>query len=342
MSRFLAALLWLFLLWGLPPRQSPAAPQLGGSLPSPLPLFPADHWWNADVSQAPLEPNGQRFITFINNNNNTAPRRLHPDWGAEAYYGIPFIVVDGTQPLVQPVFDYADESDPGAPGRPAGYPIPTEAKTQAGWIEGGVAGGGPSGDRHLLIVDKDHRLLFELYAAFWDATAGRWTAGSGAVFALDSNRRRPETWTSADAAGLAILPGLVRYDEAYGTDPIRHAFRFTTRATNGYVYPASHRAGQASGAPPMGLRLRLKAAKDLSGYAVPVRRIFQAMKTYGLILADNGSDMYITGTSDPRWDMDVMLPPFRSLNANDFEVIQLGWKPVPTPPRSAAREWEKY
>ncbi|HEX2224586.1 MAG TPA: fibronectin type III domain-containing protein, partial [Thermoanaerobaculia bacterium] len=187
-------------------------------------------------------------------------------------------------------------------------------------------------DRHMLIVDRDNRILYELYHTQWDAAQNRWEAGSGAVFPLDSNLRRPEGWTSADAAGLAILPGLVRYDEVESPAPIQHAFRFTVRATDGYVFPASHEAGNTNGAPPMGTRLRLKASKDISGYPPEVRKIFQAMKTYGLILADNGSDMYVTGAYDPRWNNDVLNPAFASIKASDFEVIQLGWKPGVAPP----------
>jgi hypothetical protein len=186
----------------------------------------------------------------------------------------------------------------------------------------------------MLIVDRDHRILFELFALQWNAAASRWEAGSGATFALDSNARRPEGWTSADAAGLAILPGLVRYDEVFGSDPIRHAFRVTVRRTNGYVFPASHRAGDTQGALPMGARLRLKASKDISGFPEPVRKILQAMKTHGLIVADNGSDMYITGTYDTRWDNDVLNPAFRALTAGDFDVVRLGWEP---PARTPAR-----
>ena len=215
----------------------------------------------------------------------------------------------GSQPRVPVRFDSDDESDAGAPGVAPGYPIPEAAKTQPKWIEGGwpgnVAGGG---DRHLLLVDRDQRLLYELYDVFWTGT--EWTAGSGAAWRLA--KPAPEGWTSADAAGLEILPGLVRYDEVYGPDPIRHAFRVTVRATNGYVFPASHRAGNTAGAPPLGTRLRLKAEKDLSGYPAPVRKIFEAMKTYGLIVADNGSDLYVTGTYDPRWDNDLLNPAFRA------------------------------
>src|SRR6185503_19941875 len=178
------------------------------------------------------------------------------------------------------------------------------------------------------MVDRDHRHLFELYNVFYDGT--NWRAGSGAFFDLNSNARRPDGWTSADAAGLAILPGLVRYDEASGAAEILHAFRVTVRATNGYVYPASHRAGSTTGALPMGARLRLKASRDISGFTPQVRKIFRAMQRYGLIVADNGSDMYIGGTFDTRWNNDVLNPAFAALTASDFEVVQLGWTPGPT------------
>ena len=307
---------------------SAQGPVRGGPLPLPLPLFPPDNWWNTDVTGAPVDPNNTAFLAFVG-----ATRGMHPDFGGDSgdpsapIYGIPYVTVSGSQPLVPATFDYDDESDHAAPGRPPGYPIPEEAKSQQKWIEGGLAGGDPtaSGDRHMLIVDRDNRILYELYALSWNGT--RWEAGSGAIFPLDSSARRPEGWTSADAAGLAILPGLIRYDEAYGIDPIRHAFRVTVRATNGYVYPGSHNAGSRAGALPMGARLRLKASKDISGYPEPVRRIFQGMKTYGLIVADNGSDMYVSGTYDTRWDNDVLNPAFAAIKASDFEVVQLGWKP---------------
>jgi hypothetical protein len=307
--------------------------QSGGAVP--VPIFPADNWWNLDISAAPLDSNSAAYINFIG-----TTRALHPDLGGDVSgsfpqtYGMPYVVVPGTQPLRPVTFDYADESDYAAPGRPAGYPIPDEAKTQVHLIEGGWSGADPaaSGDRHMLILDRDNRLLYELFALRWNSALGRWEAGSGAIFSLDSNARRPEGWTSADAAGLAIFPGLIRYDEAYGTAPIRHAFRVTVRATNGYVYPASHRAGSTAGALPMGARLRLKASKDISSFTPAVQRVFQAMKTYGLIVADNGSDMYITGTYDNRWDNSVLNPAFRALKASDFEVVQLGWRPSTPPP----------
>ncbi|HEX7831200.1 MAG TPA: hypothetical protein VF787_16205 [Thermoanaerobaculia bacterium] len=323
--KFIGSVLALSLLCAV---SAIGQPVRGGALPEPLPLFPPTNWWNADITNAPVDANSAAFIAHVG-----ATRGLHPDFGGDSgepeapIYGIPYLTVSGTQPLLPVTFEYDDESDIGAPGRPAGYPIPEEAKTQERWIEGGLAGNDPNaeGDRHMLIVDRDNRILYELYALHW--TGSRWEAGSGATFPLDANTRRPDGWTSADAAGLAILPGLVRYDEAYGTEPIRHAFRVTVRNTNGYVYPASHRAGSTSGALPMGARLRLKASVNIAGYPEPVRRIFQAMKTYGLIVADNGTDMYVSGTYDTRWDNDILNPAFRALRTSDFEVVQLGWQP---------------
>jgi hypothetical protein len=229
---------------------------------------------------------------------------------------------------------YGNESDTGYGGL-SGYPIPDAARLQPNYIEGGVAGGGSSGDRHLLLIDRDRWLLYETFATRWNGSLSRWEADSGAIFNLNTNDRRPETWTSADAAGLAIFPGLVRYDEVTGAGEIQHALRVTTRATNGYVWPASHAAGSNTSAPPMGTRLRMKASRDISGFPAQMQKIFRAMKRYGLIVADNGSDMYISGTMDPRWNNDVLNPAFHALIADDFEVIQLGWGQV-VPPRAPA------
>lgn len=282
-------------------------------------LFPSDNWWNQDVSTAPIDPQSSAFIDFVGRT-----RALHPDFGPPPY-GIPFIGVGGTTPRVPITFvDYGSESDAGFRGE-VGYPIPDAAKSQPNIIEGGVPGGGSDGDRHLLIVDRDRWVLYELFAAQWDAARGRWEAGSGAVFDLSSNTRRPEGWTSADAAGLAILPGLVRADEAM-RGPIRHAFRVTVRRTNGSVWPASHSAGNSSGALPMGARLRLKSSKDLSRYPAYIQNIFRAMQTYGLVVADNGSDMYVTGSMDARWNNDELNPAFGSLTTGDFDVVQRGWR----------------
>jgi hypothetical protein len=305
------------------PGASDSAAVLLGSLAG-VRLFPADNWWNLDISAAPVDSGSAGYIRWIDGAVG-AVRHLHPDFGPPPY-GIPYVVVSGSQALEPVAFDpYGSESDAGAPGRPAGYPIPVAARTSADWIEGAVPGGGSDGDRHLLIVDRDHHLLFETWATRWSAAAQRWEAGSGAAFDLGSNVRRPDGWTSADAAGLAILPGLVRHDEVGA--PITHAFRVTLRATNGCVWPASHRAGSTAGAPPMGARLRLRASKSLDAYTPEVQRIFRAMQVYGLIVADNGSDMFVSGTMDPAWDNDVLNPAFASLSADDFEVIELGWRP---------------
>jgi hypothetical protein len=300
-----------------------AAPELSGSLAGRQ-VFPPSNWWNLDVSSAPVDPGSAAFLNFIGR-----ARQVHPDFGPPPY-GIPYVVVSGDQPLVVPTWTaYGDESDAGAPGRPAGYPIPSEARIQPNYIEGGVAGGGTTGDRHMLIVDRDNWLLYETAGTNWNAAANRWDADCGAVFDLSRNDRRPETWTSADAAGLAIFPGLVRYDEAYGTAEITHAFRVTVRATSGYVWPASHRAGSTAGALPMGARLRLKASKNLTTYPQEVQRVFRAMQRYGLIVADNGTDMYVSGAMDPRWNNAILNPAFHSLTADDFDVLQLGWRGAP-------------
>jgi len=282
-------------------------------------LFPSDNWWNQDISTAPVDSQSDAYINFIGRT-----RGAHPDFGPPPY-GIPYVGVSGSQARLPITFlDYGDESDAGFRGE-SGYPVPDAARSQPNFIEGGAVGGGTSGDRHLLIVDRDRWVLFELFAARWNASRSRWEAGSGAVFDLSSNTRRPEGWTSADAAGLAILPGLVRYDEAMG-GPVRHALRMTVRSTNGYVWPASHRADSTTGALPMGARLRLRASKDISRYPPYIQNILRAMQIYGLIVADNGSDMYVTGSMDGRWNNSELNPAFAALTAGDFEVIRLGWR----------------
>jgi hypothetical protein len=266
-----------------------------------------------------------------------------------AIYGMPYAIVNGTQPKLAVSFYYWDESDgvnyATGQGIPF-YPLPAQAIVQPHWVEGGSPANidqRSQEDRHLLVIDCTNRYLYELYNVFYDATHSQWYAGSGAFFDMKTNNRRPDGWTSADAAGLAILPGLVRYDEAWNpavTD-IGHAFRVTVRSTNGYVYPASHRAGSTSGALPMGARLRLKtnvggADPALRTSDPNVQRIFRAMQKYGLIVADNGSDMYITGTFDTRWNNNILNPAFSLLTASDFDVIQLGWKPTVSAPALAS------
>ena len=314
------------------PAAQSAPPERLTALPNPL--LAADNWWNQDVSAAPVDARSAQLVGFIG-----ATRRLHPDFGGYEspgsvnIYGFPYLTVSGNQPKRAVQFYYPDESDgvDHATGRSVPfYPIPDEAIAQPYWIEGGPAGNAtPGGDRHMLIVDRDNRVLYELYDLQWNGS--QWTAGSGAAFDLKTTGRRPDGWTSADAAGLAILPGLVRYEEAVGTDEIHHAFRVTVRATNGYVWPASHRAGSNAQALPMGARLRLKATKDLASFNPAVQRIFRAMQRYGLIVADNGSDMFISGTFDPRWNNDILNPAFSALTASDFDVIELGWRGTTTP-----------
>lgn len=336
----------LVLAFAFPARSATSGlgPVANGALPGPFPLFPSDNWWNLDITSWPIDAGSASYISFI---NNGGARKLHPDFGGDVspgsteIYGMPYVVVDGTQAKKAVQFLYSDESDGVDHSTNTSfpfYPIPDEAITQAHWIEGGWPGNQDlrsSNDRHLLIVDRDNMYLYELYNVFYDGT--KWLGGSGAFFDMKTNNRRPDGWTSADAAGLAILPGLVRYDEVYGSDEIGHAFRFTVRATNGYVYPASHRAGSTAGAPPMGTRLRLKAGKDISSFPADAQKIFRAMKKYGLILADNGSDMYITGTYDTRWNNSVLNPAFAGLTASDFEVIALGYNPpAPSPTATPA------
>src|SRR6266849_537481 len=302
----------------------------GGPIPVPLPLFPANNWWNTDVSAAPVDSSSAAFITFIG-----SATKLHPDWGGDngdgTTFGFPYIIVDGSQAKKTVTFTVPEESDGVTHGPETPfpfYPIPDEAITTFGWIEGGPAGNVPTaGDRHMLIVDKTNNTLYEMGNAFYNGT--NWTAYSGAFFDMNTNSRRPDTWTSADAAGLAILPGLVRYDEVYGPNEITHAFRFTVIPTNGYVYPASHSGGSTMGALPMGARLRLKATKDTAPITVDpnIQKIFRAFKKYGLIVADNGSNMFIQGNFDNNWNMGPLNTAFNMLTANDFEVVQRGWQP---------------
>ncbi len=343
---FTSAFLALSLSIGSPAAAMDSA--RGGALPAPLPLFPDDNWWNLDISNWPVDSNSASYIAFINNGGT---RRLHPDLGGDAssvqepyaIYGMPYAVVSGVTnaDLVAVDFLYSDESDGVDHATDVSfpfYPIPPEAITQPYWIEGGDPGnvdlrGGE--DRHLLIVDADRNYLYELYNVYYHPTQHKWYSGSGAFFDMNTNDRRADTWTSADAAGLAILPGLIHYDEVYNpaVSDIGHAFRVTVRATNGYVYPASHRAGSTAGALPMGSRLRLKASVDVTQRTSDpnAQKIFRAMQKYGLLVADNGSDMFVTGTYDTRWDNDILNPAFAALTASDFEVVQLGYNPASQP-----------
>ncbi|HKW13271.1 MAG TPA: hypothetical protein VJS69_02180 [Candidatus Krumholzibacteria bacterium] len=279
-----------------------------------------DNWWNLEVDNAPVDPNSDDIIATIESYEGTRGR-VHPDFTPR--YGIPYCVVGDETPRVDVEMRNTRESDTSDPDGVSGYPIPAAAITDSRYIENS---GDDSGDRHLLIYDRDTRTVFELsYAQY---VGGKWTAGYGAIFKVDSNYRRPDGWTSTDAAGLCVLAGLVRYDEVYGPEPIRHAIRVSLKRTNGYVWPASHEGANDTNAPPLGMRLRLKDSVDLSEFPPEMRKIFQAMKTYGLIVADRGGNMYVQGTMDGRWDNGMINPAFHSLRASDFEVIQLGWRPT--------------
>ncbi|MDH4062966.1 MAG: fibronectin type III domain-containing protein [Acidobacteriota bacterium] len=276
-----------------------------------------------------MDSRSAEFISFIG-----AADSLHPDFGglespgSQNIYGMPYAVVGADQAKVAVEFDYASESD--GVNHQTGqsypfYPIPEQAITDPYWMEGGPPGNANvGGDRHMLIVDRDNRHLYELYALRWTGT--RWEAGSGAFFNVNSNTRRPEGWTSADAAGLAILPGLVRYDEAFAADEMRHALRVTVHGVSGYVWPASHRADTNAAGPPLGARMRLKAGTNISGYPAYIQKIFRAMQTYGLIVADTGSDLFVSGVFDTRWNNDELNPAFRAIRASDFEFIERGWR----------------
>jgi hypothetical protein len=276
----------------------------GGPTIAGCPVFPADNAWNTDISNAPVDPNSANYI-----NSMGAGTGMHPDFGTNPNYGIPFIVVPGTQPKVPITFRYADESDPGP------YPIPDNAP-----IEGGA---GSTGDRHILVIDSGACYLYEVWASA--GGPGNWSGGSGAIWHLNVDWTRPAGWTSADAAGLPVFPGLVRYDEV-AAGAINHALRFTVNNTqHGYVAPASHFASSNTdpNTPPMGLRVRLKASVNISGYPASVQVILTALKRYGMIVADNGSDWYISGASDSRFNDDE-LRTIGNIHGSDFEVIQHG------------------
>ena len=284
-------------------------------------LFPDDNAWNQDISQWPINPNSIALLTSIG-----LTAGLHPDFGTMyngVPNGIPYIVVSGAQPTVPVTFQYTDESDPGP------YPLPAGAP-----IEGGP---GSTGDRHVLVVNRDNGRLYELYSAYPNAGYTVWTAASGAVFNLASDTPRPEGWTSADAAGLPIFPGLVRYDEVYEQRAILHALRFTVQRTrHGFIYPARHFASNqtASNLPPMGMRVRLRAAFDVSNFPASVQVILRALKKYGMLVADNGSNWYLSGAPDSRWD-DSELHTLGRVHGSDFEVVQMG--PVTTDALAAPR-----
>lgn len=288
-----------------------AGANLNGAIP-----FPADNPWNMDISSAPVDTNSSALIGSIGTSAG-----LHPDFGsgfyAGAIMGIPYIVVSSSQPSVPIQFvAYGDESDPGP------YPVPMNAPIEGQTADGSAFGG----DRHVLVIDRDANRLYELYSAY-PQSDGSWQAGSGAIFHLDSNIVRPTVqpgWTSADAAGLPIFPGLVRYEEA-SSGVIRHALRFTVSSTRrAYVPPATHWASSNTGPdlPPMGMRVRLKSSYVIpANFSTETKAILQALKTYGMFVADNGSSWFISGAPDPRWNNDALVSELGSVKGSNFEVV---------------------
>lgn len=289
---------------------SPSSQQSGSNDPPPSTskrVFPADNPWNTVISGAAVDPKSSTIIA------SCGVRNLHPDFGTTydgAPNGIPYTIVHAGQAKVPVTFDYADESDPGP------YPIPASAP-----IEGGA---NSDGDRHVLVLDADAWKLYELYDAHPVNGGASWTAGSGAVFDLNSNALRPAGWTSADAAGLPIFPGLVRYDETVEQGAINHALRFTCpRTRKAYVSPARHSASNdtSSALPAMGMRVRLKANFDTTGFTPNVRVILRAMMRYGMFVADNGSGWFVSGAPDSRWNDDELAALAR-VPSSAFEVVK--------------------
>jgi hypothetical protein len=279
---------------------------IGASLNGFAP-FPTDNLWNKNIASAPVDPNSDAIINFI---GGTTP--LHPDFGSGLYggqsIGIPYIVVSGQPPVKINFTAYGSESDPGP------MPIPADAP-----IEGYPKPG--NGDRHVLVLDRDTCWLYELYNSYL-LKNGSWNAGSAAVWDLSNDEQRPYTWTSADAAGLPVFPGLARYDE-YAAGAIQHALRFTLQFSQAaFTPPASHWGANSTNpyAAPMGMRLRLKASFDISGFPAQSKVILTALQQYGMIMADNGSSMFLSGDPDDRWDNND-LGALKSVSASAFEVV---------------------
>lgn len=271
-------------------------------------IFPADNPWNQDISKLPVHKNSAAFVASIG-----VDRSLHPDYGTTwqgVPSGIPYVVVGADQKKVPVRFEYPDESDPGP------YPIPLDAP-----IEGGEQS---EGDRHILVIDVANKKLYETFSTYREGDGFR--AGSGAVFDLSSNTLRPAGWTSADAAGLPIFPGLVRYDEVLELGEIRHALRFTCRKTQrGYIAPATHWASKSKDAnlPPMGLRMRLRADYPEKNFPKEAVVVIRALKTYGMLLADNGGDWFVSGVPNPKWD-DEAIQTLKRIKGKDFEAVETG------------------
>jgi len=293
-----------------PPIEETAAPEDTTTIPEQVtgngptiencPMFPENNVWNAPIDSLPIHPMSDAWVESIGSDET-----IHMDFGSGEWegglIGIPFnIVVGSTVPTYEPGFYYPDESDAGP------YPIPDNPNIEYG------------SDHHILVVDTETCMLYEIFDASFDGS--NWNGGSGAIWDLNSNALRPDTWTSADAAGLPILPGLIRYDEILAGE-IKHALRFTVEVSAGYLWPGRHLTDDPQdGIPPLGARLRLKADYDISGFPPEMQVILQALKTYGMFLADNGSDWYVSGAPDERWDND-MLHLLDALTGSDFEVV---------------------
>lgn len=278
-------------------------------------VFPANNAWNQRVDQLPVATDSNALVRSIGSDSNA-----HADFGSGKWdggpIGIPYVVVSGKQKKVRVSFEYADESDR------VRYPVPKNAP-----IEGGR---NADGDRHVIMIDKSKCKLYELYAAYPKNGGKSWTAGSGAIWSLKSNKLRPSGWTSADAAGLPIYPGLARYDEV-AKGEIAHALRFTApRTRKEFVYPARHQAGSSNDPdlPPMGARLRLKSSVNIASFPKQSRVVLTALRRYGMILADNGSPWYVSGAPHRRWDNDD-LRSLGDLSGSDFEVVDTSSLPRP-------------
>jgi len=302
--------LFTILWWAraIPAQVRPLTNLSSGPTIAGCPVFPPDNIWNARVDRLPLDPKSQAYIQSVG-----ADKPVHTDFGSGTYdggpVGTPFVSVPGNQKRVRVVFDYRDQSDL------SNYPIPANPP-----IEGGP---NSKGDRHILIVDRDNCVLWEIYDAH-PQTDGSWKAGSGAIFDLTCNCLRPDGWTSADAAGLPILPGLVRYEEV-ASGEIRHALRFSAPRTRNYaVWPARHFASKLTDPdlPPLGQRFRLKAGFSLSGYSPEAQVILRALQEYGMMLADNGGAWFVSGAPDERW-RNSALEELKRVKGSDFEAVDV-------------------
>lgn len=313
------------------PQPTPTASPAATATPAPSPttrpprtsgepacnVFPDDNWWNTDISSFPVHPHSDAYVDAIGR-----WQYLHPDFGTvwdERPIGIPYVIVGSEQPLVPVSFYYVDESDPGP------YPIPPDAPVE------GQPTGQPNtadfgGDRHVIVIDEGTCTLYETFDSHPVDGGQSWEAGSGAVFDLSSNDLRPDYWTSADAAGLPIFPGLVRYSEVVEEGVIDHALRFTVNQTRrAFIHPATHYASSNTdpALPPMGLRFRMRSSYDCSWASTEVQVVCAALKRYGMFVADNGADWYISGAPDPRWD-DDRLGDLKEIPGDAFEVVDTG------------------